>query len=122
MQRIEVTRNGITVTSVTEPMLSAFGKEMRPATTAVDELAWEDILRVSLSAGEFAPADPRLALLTVDTTWGEFLEVTADAQGFTSALRELCARSGIAVPDLRTLTATGVEIWRIPDAPSGIDL
>ncbi|WP_306204658.1 hypothetical protein [Actinoplanes sp. RD1] len=114
VQRIEVTGDGITVTMVTEPLRSVFG--------AVDvvELAWEDILRVSLTAGEFVAADPGLALMTVDTTWGEFLEVTADAEGFTDALRDLCARSAIAVPDLRVPAGAPVEIWRIagPGSPT----
>ncbi len=40
MQRIEVTGEGITVTSVTEPLISMYGKEMRPGVTDVYPLPW----------------------------------------------------------------------------------
>ncbi|MFI5910611.1 MFS transporter [Dactylosporangium sp. NPDC051541] len=79
MERITVTDAGITVTSVVEPVLSMHGKEMRPAATVVSDLPWDEIAGVSL--------DP--AGLTVDLTYGEYLEIHPDADGYAEAVSAL---------------------------------
>lgn len=89
MQRIEVTASGITVTSVTEPLISMHGKEMRPGTTAVHELAWDEIADISLSVIELPPGAQQWTTLVIDLTWGEYIEVAEEAQGFAEAVQEL---------------------------------
>lgn len=106
MQRIEVTDSGITLTEITEPLVSVFGREMRPGRTSVSELPWEEIEGTRLDA--IAQGD--LVMLTVDVVYGEFIEVFADAEGFGAAVRELCLRSGVAVPDLDALPGEGVAL------------
>ena len=117
MQRIEVTDGGITVTTVTEPLVSVFGKEMHPGTTSVFQLPWDEISTISLSATEFAPDNLRWASLTVDTTWGEYSEVPEEAEGFADAIRELTRRSGLPVPEVRSRSTFDEVIWEAP-APS----
>jgi hypothetical protein len=115
VQRIAVTNEGITVISVTEPVVSMYGKEMRPGTTSVYVLPWDEISNVSLSATEFPPDGTRWVVLTVDLTWGEYFEVHEDAEGFTDTLHELCHLSGLSAPDTATLTMTGQVIWARPE-------
>jgi len=115
VQRIAVTDEGITVTSVTEPVVSMYGKEMRPGATSVWVLPWDEISSVSLSATEFPPDGERWVALTVDLTWGEYVEVHEDAEGFTDTLHELCRLSGLSGPDTATLTVTGQVIWARPE-------
>ncbi|HTJ37851.1 MAG TPA: hypothetical protein VL738_31850 [Dactylosporangium sp.] len=115
MQRIEVTGEGITVTSVIEPLISMYGKEMRPGATSVSALAWDEIATVALSAIELPPDGERRVELTVDVTWGEYFELHEDAEGFADAVRELCRRSGLPVPDAATLTTAGQVIWPGPE-------
>lgn len=114
MQRIEVTGEGITVTEVTEPLLSIYGKEMRPSATFVYALPWDEVSGVSLSAIELPPNGERWVDLTVDVTWGEYFEVHEDAEGFVDAVHELCRLSGLPVPDPATLTMAGQVIWPEP--------
>jgi len=114
MQRIEVTGEGITVTEVIEPLLSRFGKEMRPGATFVYALPWDEISGVSLSAIELAPTGERWVDLTVDVSWGEYFEVHQDAEGFLEAVRALCRLSGFPVPGMATLTMAGQAIWPGP--------
>ena len=115
MQRIEVTGEGVTVTSVTEPLVSMYGKEMRPGVTSVHALPWEEISGVSLAAIDLAPDGERWVQLTVDLTWGEFFEVNEDAEGFANAVRDLCGISGLPVPDVAALTTAGQVIWPGPE-------
>lgn len=115
MQRIEVTGEGITLTEVTEPLLSMYGNEMRPGATSVYALPWDEVSGVSLSAIELPPDGERWVDLTVDLTWGEYLEVHEDAEGFVGAVRELCRLSGLPVPDAATLTMAGQVIWPGPE-------
>jgi hypothetical protein len=115
VQRIEVTGEGITVTSVTEPLISMYGKEMRPGVTDVYPLPWDEISGVSLSAIELPPDDDRWVTLTVDVTWGEYFEVHEDAEGFTDAVRELCRLSGLPAPDMTAPTMSGQVIWPGPE-------
>jgi len=42
-----VTGEGITVTLVTEPLLSMYGKEIRPGATSVYVLPWDEVSGVS---------------------------------------------------------------------------
>ena len=116
MQRIEVIDEGITVTSVIEPLVSVYGKEMRPGATSVYPLTWDEISRVSLSAIELPPSGERWVELTVDVTWGEYFEVHEAAEGFADAVRELCRLSALQVPDAADLTMTGQVIWPGPEA------
>ncbi|BCB75226.1 hypothetical protein GCM10022251_34170 [Phytohabitans flavus] len=114
MQRIEVTGEGITVTLVTEPLVSMYGKEMRPGATSVYALPWDEISGVSLSVTELAPDGERWVDLTVDVTWGEYFEVHQDAEGFADAVREVCRLSGLPVPDTAVLTTAAQVIWPGP--------
>ncbi|GLY03027.1 PH domain-containing protein [Actinoplanes sp. NBRC 101535] len=107
-QRIDVTDHGITVAWQEPPLLSFRGVEMRPGTTGVDELPWDDISRVTLTVDELPPDGERWTELVVDLTWGEFLPVRADADGFAEAVRALCARSGTPLPDPAAATTT---VW-----------
>ena len=116
MQRIEVTAEGITVTYVTEPLISMYGKEMRPGATTVCALTWDEIYRVSLAAIELPPDGERWVTLTVDVTWGEFFEVDVAAEGFVDTLRELCRLSALPVPDTAALTMAGQVVWPGLDA------
>jgi len=117
MQRIEVTGGGITVISVTEPLISMYGKEMRPGVTDVYPLPWDEISSISLSAVELPPDGDRRVTLAVDVTWGEYFEVHEDADGFTDAVRELCRLSGLSVPDMKAPTMSGQVIWTGPEQP-----
>ncbi|WP_328474809.1 hypothetical protein OHA21_16200 [Actinoplanes sp. NBC_00393] len=114
VQRIEVTNSGITVTTVTEPLVSVFGKEMRPGTTSIFQLSWSEISSTSLSATEFAPDNLRWVSLTVDTTWGEFSELPQEAEGFADAVRELTRRSRLAAPEVSTPGTFDELIWEAP--------
>ena len=111
MQRIEVTDEGITVTSVIEPLVSMYGKEMRPGVTSIYALAWGEISCVSISAIELPPGGERWVEMAVDVTWGEYFEVHEDDEGFADALHELCRLSELPVPDMAALTVTGQVIW-----------
>jgi len=106
-----VTGEGITVTLVTEPLVSMYGKEMRPGGTSVYGLPWDEISVVALAATELVPDGQRWTALIVDLTWGEYFEIHEDAEGFADAVAELCRSSGIAVPDAAALTAAGQVIW-----------
>ncbi|MEU4620416.1 hypothetical protein AB0G04_10630 [Actinoplanes sp. NPDC023801] len=97
MQSIEVTAAGITITSVTEPFVSVFGKVMSPHSTHVDEIPWDEIYQVHIEVLDL-PDGERWVTLVVDLTWGEFVEVRGDADGVTAAIRELCRLSGVPVP------------------------
>jgi len=107
VQRIEVTEVGITVTSVSEPVISVFGKEMRPGHTSVSELPWDEIFRVYIEVIELPTDGERWITLVVDLTWGEFLEVHDSAEGYAEAVRELCRLSGEPVPE----PAVAATIW-----------
>ena len=115
MQRIEVTGEGITVTLVTEPLISVYGKEMRPGVTAVYPLPWDEISGVWLSVIELPPDGDRWVTLTVDVTWGEYFEVHEGAEGFTDAVRELCRSSGLPAPDMTAPTMSAQVIWPGPE-------
>jgi hypothetical protein len=111
VQRVEVTDEGITVTSVIEPLVSMYGKEMRPGATSIYALTWDEISRVSLSAIELPPDGERWVEMTVDVTWGEYFEVHEHAEGFADALSELCRLSELPVPDTAALTVAGQVVW-----------
>ncbi|GIF26382.1 hypothetical protein BJ973_005742 [Actinoplanes tereljensis] len=112
MQRIEVTGDGVTVTSETEPLVSVFGMEMRPGAASIDMLRWDEISSVSLSATELAPDGLRWISLTVDTTWGEYYEVHEGAEGFEDAVRHLCNSSGLPKSGVKNLATGRHLIWR----------
>ncbi|WP_203703787.1 hypothetical protein [Asanoa iriomotensis] len=112
-----MTDEGITVTSVAEPLMSAYGREMRPGATSVYALPWDEIDGVSLSAMLLPPDGERWVDLTVDVISGEYVEVHEDAEGFTDAVRKLCRLSGLPVPDSAALTTDGLVIWP-PSGPS----
>jgi hypothetical protein len=114
MQRIEVTDKGITVTLVTEPLVSMYGKEMRPGSTHVYALPWDEISEVALFATELEHNGERWVSLDVGLTWGEYFEIHEDAEGFGETVRELCQSSGIAVPDMASITTAGQVIWPGP--------
>jgi hypothetical protein len=114
VQRIEVTDEGITVTLVAEPLLSVFGKEMRPGSTTVSALLWEEISDVSLSATQLEPDGVRCLTLTVDTSCGEYFEVHEGAGGLSEAVDHLCRASGISKPDVAALSGAGMVIWPGP--------
>jgi hypothetical protein len=116
VQRIEVTDDGVTVTSCVEPLISMHGREMRPGATSSCELPWAEISHVSLSAIELPPNGERWVDMTVDVIWGEYFEVHEDAEGFADALRELCRLSKLPVPDMSALPITGLVIWSAPTA------
>jgi hypothetical protein len=111
VNRIEVTADGITVTLVTEPLVSMYGKEMRPGAISVCPLPWDEISYVWLSATDFEPDGQRLVLLTVDHICGEFLQVHEDDEGFVDAVHDLCRLSELPVPDTAALTMAGQTIW-----------
>ncbi|MBG0566551.1 hypothetical protein [Actinoplanes aureus] len=114
MQRIDVTGEGITVTSVTEPLVSVFGTEMRPGSTNVFAVPWDEIADVSLSALSLEPDGARWPALTVNVTYGEYFEVHEGAEGFAEAVGDLCRLSGIPAPDVAALPAAGMVIWPAP--------
>jgi hypothetical protein len=93
-----VTGEGITVTLVTEPLVSVFGKEMRPGFTTVFALPWEEISDVSLAATNLEPDGARWLTLTVNATYGEHFEVHEGAGGFYGNRRP-------SVPDVGHLEA-----------------
>jgi hypothetical protein len=108
VQRIEVTDDGITITTVTEPARSVFGKPMSRGSTSVDELTWDLIHRVHIDVLDGLPPDgDRWITLVVDLTFGEFVEVPETADGFTEAIEALCRRSGLPVPPAHT----PADIW-----------
>ncbi|MBU2664748.1 hypothetical protein KOI35_14690 [Actinoplanes bogorensis] len=110
-QRIEVTGDGIIVTSVTEPLISVFGQVVRPGATDVVELPWVEISQISVSAIELPPDGLRWVSLTVDTTWGEYFELAEDAVGYAATVSELCRRSGLRLPDSSASTPAHQVIW-----------
>jgi hypothetical protein len=119
VQRIGMTSEGITVTLTAKPLVSAFGKEMRPGSTTVVALPWEEISDVSLSAINLEPDGARWLTLTVNATYGEYFEVHEDAEGFSEAIGDLCRASGVPKPDIATLSAVEMVIWpgSIPAQP-----
>ncbi|MEU8660859.1 hypothetical protein [Actinoplanes philippinensis] len=114
MQRIEVGEDGVTLTHVTEPRYSVFGNLVSPGHTSVSELSWDEVSRIGLTTVHWDPAGPPQACLVIDLTYGEFFEITDDAEGFGAAVRELCRRHGAPVPDHRDLPAGGVDIRPFP--------
>lgn len=110
MQRIEVTEDIITLTYVTEPRFSIFGNEVSPGQTTVHQPSWDDISRIGLMKVRWHPERPPQACLVIDLTWGEFFEITEDAEGFPEALRELCHQADVPVPDYRNLPDEGIDI------------
>jgi len=111
MQRIEITSEGISVAIRIDPLVSVFGKEMRPGVTDVMTLPWDEIARVSLTTTELPRDDTRWVELQIDVVWGEYLTVHEDAQGFAPAVRELCQLSGQRVPDYSSSPAASVTVW-----------
>ena len=110
--RVEVGDAGITVTTTTEPFRSMYGREMRPGTTDVWDVPWDEITSVSISATEHPPDFTRELVLVVDLTWGEYLELHEDADGFDEALAALARRSGTPVPDRDAVpTFEHLDIW-----------
>jgi hypothetical protein len=114
VQRIEVTGKGITVTVMTEALVSAFGKEMRPAGASVYALPWEEVSDVSISATEVGPDAGLGVCLTVSLTYGEFLKVHESAMGFAEAVLKLCQLAGTLAPDPAALIAEEKAIWPGP--------
>ncbi|BBH68856.1 hypothetical protein ACTI_55410 [Actinoplanes sp. OR16] len=111
MQRIEITDDGVSVTWVVEPLVSVWGKEMRPGTTDVFDLPWQDVVSVSVTVTETPPDGDRWVALVVDVVNGEYLEVPADAEGFERAVRDLCRLAGHAVPDYARSSVAVAQIW-----------
>jgi hypothetical protein len=111
VQRIEVTGDGVAVTYVTEPLVSAYGKEMRPGSTDLYELPWDELSGVSLAVTELPPDGERWITLVIDVIWGAYLEVHEDAEGFADAVHELCRLSGLPVPEYAASTTDGITIW-----------
>lgn len=109
MQRIEVTDGGIAVTEVVEPLLSMYGKDMRPGGTFVQTLPWDEVASVLVWASDLGPDG--WVYLMVNLTWGEYVEVNLEAERLADNVRELCRLSGLPVPDPATLTEAGQVIW-----------
>lgn len=105
---------GIAVTSVTEPLVSMFGKEMRPGSSTASALLWEEITDISLSAMNFEPDGVRWLTLTVNATCGEYFEVHEGAEGFAEAVVDLCQISGIPTPEVTTLSTVEMVLWPCP--------
>ncbi len=110
MDRVEITAEGVVVTSFSAAVFSVFGKQMSPATTYVSRLAWEEISGVTFQVSEI-PEHGRWISLVVDVIWGEYFEVQDDAAGFAEAVREFCRLSGHPVPDPATTPHGIVTIW-----------
>jgi hypothetical protein len=110
VQRIEVTEDVITLTTVTEPRFSVFGNEVQPGHTSVFHTPWEDVFRIGLMTVRWHPERDPQTCLVIDLTYGEFFEVTDDADGFDTAVRELCRQVGVPVPDYAPLRADWVDI------------
>ncbi|KUL24096.1 hypothetical protein [Actinoplanes awajinensis] len=108
MQQIEITHEGVSVTSRSDPLMSLFGTEMRPGVTDVVNLPWAEITRITLTRFDVPPGYPRSTSLEIDVAWGEYVTVHEDAEGFAAAVRELCRLSG------RPITEDG-PIWPAPD-------
>lgn len=102
------------MTVVTEALVSVFGKEMRPGSTSVYALPWDEISAVSLSRTDLGSDGDRGVDLTVNLTYGEFVEVHEDAEGFADAVRQLCRLSGIPDPDPAALPRDEEPIWPGP--------
>ncbi|HWS36312.1 MAG TPA: hypothetical protein VN408_26700 [Actinoplanes sp.] len=106
-QRIKVDDAGITVTYVSEPRLSVFGKVLHQGGVSEFASPWDEISVVWFRMVAWTPDAEPAPELTIDLTWGEFMEVHADAEGFAEAVGELCDRAGTVPPD----SAEHVEIW-----------
>jgi hypothetical protein len=111
MQRIEITSDGISVTVRSDPLVSVFGREMRPGVTDVVMLPWDEIVRVSLVTTEVPPDSSRWVELEIDVVWGEYFTVHEDAEGFAHAVLGLCQLSGQLVPECASSSAAPVTIW-----------
>jgi hypothetical protein len=98
MRSIEVTGDGMTITDVTGPHFSVFGKRMSPGSTGVSALPWDLIHRVSIEVLELSPDGERWVTLVVDLIYGEFIEIPVGANGFTETAETLCRLSGLPVP------------------------
>ncbi|WP_433789028.1 hypothetical protein [Actinoplanes sp. CA-252034] len=114
MQRIEVGEDSFTLTRTTEPRFSVFGNEVSPAHTSVIEQSWDEVHRIGLTKVHWDPAGEPQACLVIDLTYGEFFEITDDAEGFDTAVRELCRQAGVPVPDYHDLPDEGVDILPYP--------
>jgi hypothetical protein len=114
VRRIEVTGEGIRVTEVVEPLLSMYGKEMRPGGTSVHTLPWNEVASVWVYAHR-PPDGGRWIYLTIYVTWGEHFEVNLDAEGFVDNVSGLCRLSGLPVPDAGTFPEDGQLIWPGPE-------
>ncbi|GAA4975402.1 hypothetical protein [Actinoplanes utahensis] len=110
MQRIEVTEDGFTLTVVEEARYSVFGNEVYPRRTSVTEQPWDDIYRIRLTKVDWWPEEPPRICLEVDLTYGEYFEVTEDAEGFGEAVAEICRQVGVPVPDWTAVPDGGLEI------------
>lgn len=88
MLRIEIGDDGITLTTVTEPRMSVFGKEMSPGGTDVVVLPWDEVSGACLQTLTIPDEEP-WTYLVIDLTWGEFYEIQPDAVGFAEAVETL---------------------------------
>lgn len=76
------------------------------------DMDWDELNSASLSRTVFAPAGVDHLELDIDVTWGEFVTVTDDADGFAEAVAEFARRSGRAAPDLTAIDPTGhIVLW-----------
>ena len=114
MQRIAISDSGVTITFTTPALISMYGTEMRPGSVDAYELPWDEVSVISVSVTEIPAAGWRSVHLTVDLTWGEFIEVDETAEGFADTLAKLSRLSGVVVPELATVTALDLELWHRP--------
>lgn len=75
---------------------------------------WDELNSASLSRIVFAPAEVDHLELDIDVTWGEFITVPDDTDGFVEAVAEFARRWGRAAPDLTAIEpADGhIVIWQ----------
>ena len=110
MQRVCVTDTGVEVHHQEPPLVSMYGKQMRPARAWIAAAPWDEISAISIGVLSLPPDGERRISLEIDLIWGEYLEVGQNAEGFAEAVARIAARAGAAPPDLSTLDGV-VTLW-----------
>ncbi|HEX6681466.1 MAG TPA: hypothetical protein VF062_01630 [Candidatus Limnocylindrales bacterium] len=101
MERVSVTDSGVEVHS-------------RSSVEWISLMPWPEIAEISLDVIELPPHGVRRLSLEIDLTYGEFVSVGQDAEGFAEAVAEIAARSGRPGPDLSTLDAEAtLQLWPV---------
>jgi hypothetical protein len=111
---IVVDLNGVEIHLHEDPLVSVFGKQMRPPRDWSVRLPWSEISSVRVYARAMPPQGHRLVHMDIDTAYGEFVTLDENAPGFIQAVEQIAQAGAAPLPDLSLVDEEGDLLWRSP--------